>query len=159
MWLCCRDGYWILLPHFRLYWGVKYVCILMYVSHSTVIIQCVSEENRCAFSDNNIRCAQSPHPPPPIPPSFISLSYLCLSGGGRRRWGGSELRWRSQFPLGEGEMVVHRSQQVWGKHQPPPLTPLDLFPYTRVDKTQSIKTEDGLLLRGIIDEKKVMCFF
>lgn len=62
------------------------------------------------------------------PHQSISLSYLsCHSGGGRRRWGGSELRGRPQFPLGAGEMVVHRSQQVRGKHrpmtlpQPPPL--------------------------------------
>lgn len=55
---------------------MKYVCILMYVSHSTVIIQCVSEENRRAFSDNNIRCAQSP--PPPIPPHAF-LSHISVS--------------------------------------------------------------------------------
>lgn len=56
----------------------------MYVSHSTVIIQCVSEENHCAFSDNNIRCAQSPHPPPPSPPhSFLShISVSQVEGDG-----------------------------------------------------------------------------
>lgn len=49
------------------------------------------------------------------------VSHICLSGGGRGRWAGFELCGWSEFPLGEGEMVVHRSQQVWGKHWP--LTP------------------------------------
>lgn len=45
---------------------------------------------------------------------FLS-PFWCRSGGGRRRRGGSELRGRPQLPLGAGEMVVHRSQQVRGK--------------------------------------------
>lgn len=56
---------------------------------------------------------------PPWLPAFL----LSLSGGGRWERGSSELRGWPQFPLGEGEMVVHRSQQVWGKHWP--LTPPD----------------------------------
>lgn len=45
---------------------------------------------------------------------FLS-PFWCHSGGGRRRRGGSELRGRPQLPLGAGEMVVHRAQQVRGK--------------------------------------------
>lgn len=63
------------------------ICLYFVVlfSCSSVIIQCVSKENRPAFA----QITSSVHNPP-----CIFLSYLSLSGGGRRRWGGSELRGR-----------------------------------------------------------------
>lgn len=60
-----------------------YLCAL--VSHSTVIIQCVSEVNPAALSDNSILCAATPPTPTPKP-CILSLISLCL------RWREREMK-------------------------------------------------------------------
>lgn len=47
---------------------------------------------------------------------IIIRAFFPLPGGRGWKRGGPELRGWPQLPLGEGAMVVYRSQQVRGKH-------------------------------------------
>lgn len=110
------DVYWSSLALLETRRGVKYVSILMYVSRPAVIVQRSPREPRSSpffFFFPSLSLKSSTFL---LHTQSVFLSpFWCRSGGGRRRRGGSELRGRPQLPLGAGEMVVHRSQQVRGK--------------------------------------------
>lgn len=116
------DVYWSSLAPLETRRGVKYVSILMYVSRPAVIAQRSPREPRSSpffffsferffFPSLSLKSSIFLQHTQSV---FLS-PFWCRSGGGRRRRGGSELRGRPQLPLGAGEMVVHRSQQVRGK--------------------------------------------
>lgn len=111
------DVYWSSLAPLETRRGVKYVSILMYVSRPAVIVQRSPREPRSSpffFSFERFFFFFIPTFLLHTLNVFLS-PFWCRSGGGRRRRGGSELRGRPQLPLGAGEMVVHRAQQVRGK--------------------------------------------
>lgn len=80
---CDSATRWLLLDLFATFQVILeceiYLSLRALVSHSTVIIQCVSEVNRPALSDNSILCAASP----PQPLHFVShISVSQVEGEG-----------------------------------------------------------------------------